>query len=347
MHATIPANWNTLQRVFLGLGAVGLLVSCAMTYKFGSAMSWLHAVSLVTVTVMAAFIFPAKRFIEQMGVSRVARNVATILGCFFVALEFYSHLGYTVGMRNKASLEATVQTAAYKNTQESLSDEKANLSMWRKQLEDLKSQKEWAPSVTADGLRAQLSAADKRIELEGKRGGCKSKCLRLMEEKGALESKIATAEKVDDLTKRIEATQRILDGKTEKAVSTKTGFSAAAAQTDWMGKIYLLATGTEAAEALNPDQVTLTVTDIVIGFFIALGATTLPTTAFYFAFFGVAPSAPAQGVWQRQAERNAKTQAKDGVKVVNNYIDRTDDSWKRELHDAANSFRIPTLGAAA
>lgn len=332
MHATIPANWNTLRRVFLGLGAVGLLISCAMTYKFGSAMSWLHAVSLVTVTIMAAFIFPAKRFIAELGASKAARIVG-ILGCFFVALEFYSHLGYTVGMRNKASLEANVQTAAYKNTQDALASEKTNLTFWRKQLEDLKSQNEWTATVTAEGLRAQLASADKKIELEGKRGGCKTKCLRLMEEKGALEAKIATAEKVDDLTKRIEATQRIVDGKTEKAVTTKTGFSAAAAQTDWMGKIYLLATGTEAEQALNPDQVTLTVTDIVIGFFIALGATTLPTTAFYFAFFGVSPTAPVSA-WERQAERNAKAQAqslnampaKPDAKDARTFINVTDDA---------------------
>lgn len=59
-----------------------------------------------------------------------------------------------------------------------------------------------------------------------------------MEDKANLEARIATAEKVEDLSKRIEATQRILDGKTEKAVTVKAGFSAASAQTDWMGKIY-------------------------------------------------------------------------------------------------------------
>ncbi len=291
MHA-VPANWQTLQRIFLALGAVGLLISCAMTFKFGYAMSALHAVALVLVTVMAAFIFPARRFLKEFGATGAAKIVG-ILGCFFICLEFYSHLGYTVGMRNKATLEATVQTAAYKNTQDSLSSEKTNLAFWREQLTSLKQQNAWAATVTADGLRAKLDAADKAIELEGKRGGCKRRCLALMEDKANLEARIATAEKVEDLSKRIEATQRILDGKTEKAVNVKTGFSAAAAQTDWMGKIYLLASGEKAEDALNPDNVTLTVTDIVIGFFIALGATMLPTTAFFFAFFGIRPGEEA------------------------------------------------------
>lgn len=285
MHA-VPANWQTLQRIFLALGAVGLLISCAMTFKFGYAMSALHAVALVLVTVMAAFIFPARRFLKEFGATGAAKIVG-ILGCFFICLEFYSHLGYTVGMRNKATLEATVQTAAYKNTQDSLSSEKTNLAFWREQLTSLKQQNAWTATVTADGLRASLEAADKKIELETRRGGCKRKCLVLMEDKANLEARIATAEKVEDLSKRIEATQRILDGKTEKAVTVKTGFSAAAAQTDWMGKIYLLASGENAEDALNPDQVTLTVTDIVIGFLIALGATMLPTTSFFLAFFGM------------------------------------------------------------
>ena len=235
MHAN-PASWQTLQRIFLALGAVGLLISCAMTFKFGYAMSWLHAVALVTVTVMAAFIFPAKRFLREFGATGAARIVG-VLGVFFIALEFYSHLGYTVGMRNKATLEATVQTAAYKNTQDALESEKTNLAFWRTQLSELKQQNAWTATVTADGLRASLEAADKKIELETRRGGCKRKCLVLMEDKANLEARIATAEKVEDLSKRIEATQRILDGKTEKAVTVKAGFSAASAQTDWMGKI--------------------------------------------------------------------------------------------------------------
>ena len=113
-----------------------------------------------------------------------------------------------------------------------------------------------------------------------------------MEKKADIEAKIATAEKVDDLTKRIEATQRILDGKTETAVAAKSGFSAARAQTDFVSQLYLIVTGSEAEKALNPDATTLSVTGILIGFFIAVGATALPTTAFYVAFFGIKSQRP-------------------------------------------------------
>ena len=330
MHA-IPASWQTLQRIFFALGAVGLLISCAMTFKFGYAMSWLHAVALVTVTVMAAFIFPARRFLREFGATGAARIVG-ILGLFFIALEFYSHLGYTVGMRNKATLEATVQTAAYKNTQDALESEKTNLAFWRQQLSDLKQQNAWTATVTANGLRASLEAADKKIDLETRRGGCKRKCLILMEDKANLEARIATAEKVDDLSKRIEATQRILDGKTEKAVTVKAGFSAASAQTDWMSKIYLLSTGNDAKDALNPDAVTLTVTDIVVGFFIALGATMLPTTAFFFAFFGIKADELAGPAKPKPVPHVVPLQAASGG-ISHNHVSISDDRAIRELKE--------------
>jgi len=292
MHA-MPLNFQTLQKVFLGIGCVGLIISCLMTYKFGSTMSWLHAVALCLVTIAAAFIFPAQKLIQDMGLGGKGRAMKAA-GVFFVCLELFSHLGYTIGMREKSTLEATVQTAAYQNTQDALASEKTNLAFWREQLKGLQEQNAWTATVTADGLRAQIATADTSIAQETKRGGCGPKCLDLMKNKADLEARIATVEKADDLAKRIEATQRILDGKTETAVAAKSGFSAARAQTDFVSQLYLIVTGSEAEKALNPDATTLSVTGILIGFFIAVGATALPTTAFYVAFFGVKGKAPQQ-----------------------------------------------------
>lgn len=346
MHA-MPLNFQTLQKVFLGVGVVGLIISCMMTYKFGATMSWLHAVALCLVTIAAAFIFPAQKLIQDMGLGGKGRAMKAA-GIFFVCLELFSHLGYTIGMREKSTQEATVQTAAYKNTQEAVDSEKTNLAFWREQLKTLQDQNAWASTVTADGLRAQLATAEKRIADEGKRGGCKSKCLVLMDAKAALEGKIATAEKVDDLTKRIEATQRILDGKTDKAVASKAGFSAARAQTDFVSQLYLIALGTEAEKALNPDATTLSVTGILIGFFIAVGATALPTTAFYVAFFGVkgklAPqpvSALDANVGKVTASLLAKAPEKSNLTV--NFKDLSDDI-REALGDLARSAR-PALSA--
>lgn len=284
MH--IPATFDTIKKAFLAVGVVALLASCYMTWRFGYSISVVHGVGLVCVTIAAALIFPAKKFIEEMGIGRMGRFGLGVLGCFFVGLELFADLGYTIGMRDKQMVESGAQTVAYNAVQENMVSEKTNLDMWRKQLADLKSQNAWTGTVTATGLRAQLDSAQKAIDLEAARKGCKSKCLGLMQDKAKLEERIATLEKTDDLAKRIEATQRILDKKVDKAPDTKIGHSTARAQVDFVSKGYLLLTGDSAEKALTPDQVTMTVSDWVIGLVMALGATFLPTTAFYIAFFG-------------------------------------------------------------
>lgn len=358
MHS-IPLNFQTIQRIFLVIGVVGLLVSCMMTYKFGSTMSWLHAVALCAATIVAAFIFPAKKFISDLGFTGAAKSLK-VLGVFFICLELFSHLGYTIGMREKSTMEAGVQTAAYGLQQESVKSEVANMDMWRKQLADMKARNAshmernqgWLVSVDPAAMEAQMAAMDQKIENEAKRVRCARKCEELKTQRGQLAALIGNIKEENDLTARIEATQRILDGKTQTAVAAKSGFSAARAQTDFVSQLYLIVSGTEAEQALNPDQTTLSVTGMLIGLFIAIGATALPTTAFYVAFFGAkAPKfdeedeiTPAK-VWDRQAKRNeaqkasatfAKHSEPQQPKVYTREIVRTDGNVWRDLNAALN-----------
>lgn len=281
----VATDFNTIKKVFLGIGTVGLCSSLVMTWKFGHSISVVHGFGLAAVTLAAAFVFPARKFISDQGFKGPARWL-TAAGIFCIGLEFVGDLGYTFGMRDKQVVEATAQTVAYKAVHKVADDESANLALWRKQLADLEAQNAWATTVTADGLRAQLASADKAIELETKRGGCKAKCLALMQDKAKTEEKIAVAEKVTDLTKRIEATQRILDGKTTTAVNTSVGHSTTKAQSNAFARVGLLLSGNNPTESLNPDEVSLTLADMFIGLLMAIGATALPTLCFYIAFFG-------------------------------------------------------------
>lgn len=291
---TIPAaDFSLIKRIFLAIGVVALFASCVMTFKFGYSFSAIHGLGLLMVTIAAAFIFPAKRFIEETGVGRTGKFFLGLIGAFLIGLELFGDLGYTIGQRDKQMVESGAQTVAYNTVQDNMVSEKTNLAMWREQLASLKAQNAWAATVTATGLRAQLESAQKAIDLEAARKGCKTKCLELMKTKASLEERIATLEKTDDLSKRIEATQRILDRKVEAAPATKIGHSTVKAQVDFVSKGYLLLTGDSAEKALTPDAVTMTVADWVIGFAIALGATFLPTTAFYIAFFAPASAKPA------------------------------------------------------
>jgi hypothetical protein len=65
----------------------------------------------------------------------------------------------------------------------------------------------------------------------------------------------------------------------------------------------LLASGTDAEEALNPNEVAKNLADKFIGFLMAIGATALPSIAFYIAFFG----APAIDLTTTQARRPMPT----------------------------------------
>jgi len=335
------ADFALIKRIFLGVGTVALFASCVMTFKFGYSFSAIHGLGLLMVTIAAAFIFPAKRFIEEAGVGRMGRFGLGVIGCFLIALELFGDLGYTIGQRDKQLVESGAQTVAYNAVQDNMISEKANLTMWREQLASLKAQNAWAASTTATGLRAQLAASDKAIELETKRGGCKAKCLKLMEDKGKLEARIATLETTEDLSKRIEATQRILDRKVDKAPETKIGHSTVKAQVDFVSKGYLLLTGDSAEKALNPDQVTMTVADWVIGFAIALGATFLPTVSYYIAFFSPKPRtapAPAHTVEPEPVnetiEQIRRFAGRAGRSVVNITAPVMDDRLRGDLRKA-------------
>jgi hypothetical protein len=147
---------------------------------------------------------------------------------------------------------ATVQNTRFDAANDAVTDDKANVALWRKQLAALIEQNAWAGTIKADGLRASLNAAQKAIDLESARGGCKTKCLAEMEKKADLERRITVAEQATDLTTRIEATQRILDGKREVAAKTEHKSSAVAHQNDSLKKwVALVANGNTVATDLQ------------------------------------------------------------------------------------------------
>jgi hypothetical protein len=281
-------SFAALQKIFLCIGGAALLVGVFMTGKFGWSMSALHAFALCLVTICAAFIFPFRAFVKKMGHTGASNGLAA-LGVFFVAVELFSHLGYTIGTREDSSVHAVAHQAAYTAQQNSMVQEQTNLAMWREHLTKLQAENAWVATVSADGLRAQVAAAQMAIDQEAARGGCKSKCLARTLEKAKLEERIALAEQASDLSKKIEATQRILDKKTEVATTAKVGFSPVKAQTDFVGQMFLVLTGTEGEKALNPDAVTVSFTQIFIGLVISLAATFLAPASFYMAFFGHKP----------------------------------------------------------
>jgi hypothetical protein len=166
-----------------------------------------------------------------------------------LAIEFYSHAGWTAGIRGSNIETATVQNAKWSGAQDGVAEDKASVALWKQQLATLLEQNAWAGTVKADGLRSELETLRARIEEEkrGKRGrkaGCGRECERLQDQANAVEARIAVAEQATDLARRIEATQRVLDGKRDTAAKTEHKSSAVAHQNAFLAKaVTLVGTG--------------------------------------------------------------------------------------------------------
>lgn len=265
-------------RLWLYLGLGSLAAAAAMSFDFGWGVSYKHAAFLAVLTIVAAFGPMAAETLWSMG--RRPTAIATAIICVpLLAIEFYSHAGYTAGLRGSNIESAHVQNTRWTNAQDAVTDDRTNLAMWKEQLKKLMEQNAWAGTVKADGLRAQLEAAQKAIDLEAARGGCKSKCLKEMERKADLEKRITIAEQTSDLSARIEATQRIIDKKRETAAVTEHKSSAVDHQNKFLVKTMALfvngSTSATELQAAGAEQ--------SVNLAMALAGTGLPAFALFMA----------------------------------------------------------------
>jgi len=321
----------TVRKVALYVGIPALAVAVAMTFQYGKSMSFLHAVCLGLLTIAGSIIWP---YVKHIRTDKIASNAFRCVGALFLAVELFSHLGYTVGTRVMEAETTGITNAVYENNQAAAKDDAANLDLWRKQLSDLTAQNSWAATVKADALRSQLETADKAIANETARGGCKSKCEAKMRERDVIAEKIGKVEQVEDLTKRIEATQRILDGKRTAANKAEFKTSAVVAQTGFVAQL--------ATQSLDPDKASLTWTTIAIGFLVSLVSTFLAPVMFSIALGPVSASEAAAYAVESLKAKAAPVKDDAG----NNIFNVTDDEGKLMLRDIAKRLKTPRLAAA-
>lgn len=258
------------------LGLATLACAAGMSFAFGYEISVKHALFLVCLSIIAAFLPDVANEQRQQG-RPITAAVLALISVPVLAIEFYTHAGYTAGLRGANIETATVQNARYDARQDEVREGKASLAMWEKRLADLTAEHAWAASVTAEALRAQLASANLAIEQESKRGGCGPRCLERTKERDALATRIALAEEKVDLTKKIEATKRILAGSREKAVTTEHKSSAVAHQNDFLARTVALVT----AGSLEPSKIMSEGAQQTVNLAMAIAATGLPALAFF------------------------------------------------------------------
>jgi hypothetical protein len=218
-------------RFWLWLGLIALAAAAAMSYSFGVDVSIKHGIFLAILSVVAAFGPMASEMLWGRG--RKGPAIATALICVpLLGIEFYSHAGFTAGLRGSNLDVAMVQNTKWQGAQDGVTESKTDLARWEKRLADLEAANVWAPTVTAEALRAQLASANLAIDLEAKRGGCKSLCLARTKERDEIASKVAIAEEHGELTKKIEATRRVIETARKEASATDHKVSAVGKQNE-------------------------------------------------------------------------------------------------------------------
>lgn len=265
-------------RFWLLLGLGSLAAAAAMSFDFGWGVSAKHAIFLAILTAVAAFGPMAAEMLWSKGRRGVA--IATAIVCVpLLAIEFYSHAGYTAGLRGSNIETAHVQNTKWTNSQDAVKEDRTNLAMWEKRLAELEAQNAWVATVTADSLRAQLASANLAIDIEAKRGGCKARCLELTKQRDTLASKIALAEEKSELTKKIEATKRVLASARDKAASTEFKSSSVDHQNKFLTRVVaLVANGTTTASDLQEASA-----EQSVNLAMAIAGTGLPAFALFMA----------------------------------------------------------------
>lgn len=191
------------------------------------------------------------------------------IGAAFVfSLNLLSNLGSVGWQRDAVSTAASVQNTRYEDARAKVDDNATNLALWRKQLADLKAANAWAGTVTADGLRSQVESLKAAEIAETRLGGCGPKCRAIQTQIIDVQGKIAVAEQESDLSKRIEATQRILDKHRVASAQTETKVAAPVSQAKFFASM--------ATVSLAPTADAQTWTDRGIASWLALGLCIAP-----------------------------------------------------------------------
>jgi hypothetical protein len=280
-------------KFWLYVGLTTLVFAAGMSFEYGYSISILHAGFLGCLSIVTAFAPHAAHSQWERGKKFAAMGIIACTVPLFL-IEFYSHAGYTAGIRGHSLAEASVQNVKYDGAQEAAKEDKSNLELWKSQLKTLLEANAWAATVKADAMRGQLELANKEIADETARGGCKAKCNKRMKERDDLAEKIGKIEQADDLSKRIEATQRILDKKREVASTVEHKSSTVDHQNKFLAKMVALVGSGKLKASDFQDEAAQQSVNMAM----ALAGTGLPALALFVA-----------GLYRRPDEHDANANA--------------------------------------
>jgi hypothetical protein len=237
------------RRVGLVLTVVSAVLTAAFGWTLGSnlIMAALLALGLAVATFASAYVWP---FVADAWQRKawISASIMTAFGILVTTTDVTTNFGAVSWQRTTEIQTAAVQNIKFDDRRDAVQEGRASLEMWTKRLTALEAEHAWAATVTAEALRAQLASANLAIEQEAKRGGCGPKCLARTKERDDIATRIALAEEKADLTKKIEATKRVLAERRDVAAETKKAESAGLLQNTALASMFTLslAPSTEA-----------------------------------------------------------------------------------------------------
>jgi len=273
-------GYTTTGKFWLALGAFALIVDAAISYKYGVTLTWLHGVGFALVAVFFALL-PDAAYSEVEN-RRFASGIVLSALCIPLGLvALYSHLGYGASVRVGDVQQTTVQNAKYDGGREQVEEAKATQAMFTKRLNTLEAERaaliaanSWAPTVSADGLKAQLAAIEgdqvfKRskscadVTLKDSRTFC-DKRADVQNRIGSVEKINSLAEDIAKMNGQIDGTRKVIASAREKADSAEYKSSAVVNQTNVAAQLFLAMSGATPEKSIDPDKVTFSFVNIFI-----------------------------------------------------------------------------------
>lgn len=278
-------------RIWLAMGTLALAVDAWLCYQYGVTQTVGHGIGFAVVALVFSQL-PDGAYEEWTKGHKVSGAILGIICIPLGIVAYQSHIGYGAGVRLGDIKQASMQDARYDGAQATAKERAANLDLWRKQLSDLIERDAWTGTVTADALRAELATLGERIasEKDGKRGrraGCGKECERLQNEANEVALKLGKVEQRADLSRRIEATQRLVDAARDTAGHTQAGMSSVAMQTtantQMFGIIRAYWTGESLEQSLKTTEDSAKLANIIITAMGALAFMLMAPVGFFMA----------------------------------------------------------------
>jgi hypothetical protein len=342
-------QFTPLGQLMLVFALIATAVDAGISYKYGVSMTGLHGWGFALLAIGMA-IFPDLAIRAYKDGNRAGAGIIAAGLVILTPVAYQSHIGYGAGVRSGDMQETAFSQVKFDDVRKGLDGERASIATFRAQLAALLEQNAWAASVSADGLRTQVKALKRSEEAEARLGGCKAKCRAIQNEIAKIEGQISVAEKASDLTNRIEATQRVIDSKSQVASTTQVRASTVVNQNDALVRIFNVVSGQSPEDAVQVSATAQQFVSIFTAgsaglafmilaplFWIGAGLNRRPDADDHFP-----PSAPAPVTLKDEAPAHTSAAspfgtAKSETKIINNTF--TDQTFAEAWAAAQNAVK--------